>query len=376
MTSGCSRAYARRQRLEERPPQQPQAPAVKTADLTDSEDDSAEVMANKARAALMGAPGRNIYVDMPTAVANAPTPCPLCPTQNPVMFTARTVMAQHLERVHHYGAVFTPLRRNFELALCPNCGVAKASAGGLRKHINSALCIETATRLAARKQMEETLVPVAPLFLYGRQLTLVNVFKYLGVQISSTDGELNAVAYNRSRGMKAWCAIRAGLQASGLSTTNKRAITSVVVYASVLYGCETWAIDGHMARSLRSMQTALLRVATRLKPIVSQGMLRAPSLELLLERARATDIITMLRRRRLVFACKLLSDPHTLVYPSLRRHLEADYKPGKGDAMRPDWLRQVLFDASLCGLDLLNLPALSQCVQCVEACDFAEPRFQ
>jgi predicted short-subunit dehydrogenase-like oxidoreductase (DUF2520 family) len=147
--------------------------------------------------------------------------------------------------------------------------------------------------------------------------------------------------------------------------------------ASVLFGCEAWALDKHTARKLIHTQLAFLSSITRLRPrILPDGSIRRPAADEVIAKARAIHIITTVRRRRLMFACKLFRDSTTLAHASIFEAIGIGRNSTIGSAMHPDWLQQVQFDARIAGLDLLTLPELGRCREIIENAEFVEGRFQ
>jgi endonuclease/exonuclease/phosphatase family metal-dependent hydrolase len=346
-------------------------------DLTDSEDDNIVAISAKVTALnILGQEGRNVFIDMPRATDNDATLCPLCRDDNAPTFTVRTVMAKHVEQVHHYGALFAPLRADMSYVMCDLCGVAKIS-NFLHKHRDSAYCREVQLRKAIRERIRSAHAPAGAMTVYGIPIQLVHEFRYLGTWLTDGDTDTLAVADNCTRGFQAWGRIKGGLLARGMTIGMRRSITSVVVMASVLFGCEAWALDKHTARKLIHTQLAFLSSITRLRPrILPDGSIRRPAADEVIAKARAIHIITTVRRRRLMFACKLFRDSTTLAHASIFEAIGIGRNSTIGSAMHPDWLQQVQFDARIAGLDLLTLPELGRCREIIENAEFVEGRFQ
>jgi hypothetical protein len=147
-----------------------------------------------------------------------------------------------------------------------------------------------------------------------------------------------------------------GLFASAsASVTLRRAVAKVSIFATALYGCETWALDAHMVAELRKLQGAVLRSAMHMLPRPDrQGRLRYPRTAAVLRAADTVDIITVVRRRRLAFVGDLMQrSSDTLPFEKMRDALQ---HPTSKWAV-PDFVQQAANDAATVGVPLLNMPS-------------------
>ena len=133
----------------------------------------------------------------------------------------------------------------------------------------------------------------------------------------------------------------------------RRALLSVVCVSALLYGCETWVLTYHTVAYLRATQQSLLRAISGLKIIPQpDGSVRYPSTSEVLEATGSVDIENLIRRRRLALAAKIFADPWAPVATTAKEQVASRSKYGRTEARRPDWLRQVLNDATHSGIAL------------------------
>jgi hypothetical protein len=346
---------------------------VRVADLTDSDDDSVSaIVARQQARSQFGLDGKCYYIEgMPDNKGNPSTPCLICRGPNPACFTDRAALARHYRGVHAASAIFDETDNTAHtFAKCAACHFP-FRRGSLTKHSNSAYCRLLQTNLAMRACIRRAFTPVPTLTVDGVAVGRVQVFKYLGILFTSDGADDSTIEHNRLRACRAYSHIR-GLVTSdpGMPMNQRRAFVSVVVCSSLLYGCETWALNQYRLRKLRTAQQSFLRPISDLRySVLPDGSVLSPSVEQVLTATGATHIENLVRRRRLAFAIKIFSDPRCLANSSARELIGLGLSPDAGDALHTDWLTQVRFDAQLVGVDL-GIPYTQSIADVLDSFDF------
>ena len=357
-------------------------------DDTDEESIEAFISRNLAerRYLLPPSEGRFYYVNMPKALGNAPIPCPACkPVPPPAgdpnrperpLFDSRTRMDMHLTQVHHGSGVFDPLRdltkKGENGSPYTFCDVCKASCtiGGLEKHRNSVKCTNKAAAMKTNANLKMMRCPTGTLKLHGAPVERVQSFRYLGALIDEELSDSAAVDDNCRRAHEAMGRLRGVMGKNALTPARKRALCDVIVNASLLFGCETWALDRHMIAKLRTMQQRMLRIATGKMPKMhASGHIVYPAVKDVLKSAKTPDVITIIRRRRLAFACKvcLRTAARSPVTESFKNESEHSSRGWGGH--RPDWVSQMIEDLELAGINTATFEKWREKVE-----NFLEPR--
>ena len=293
-----------------------------------------------------------VYVDMPFADGNDPTPCPRC-RGAPQYFSKRTALNKHLQKTHGLSAVFDPLRPNASpYAACPLCSMA-VTLSFMDKHQESALCREVQERNRKRAILKRSFAAVTPVSIGGTAIERVYEFKYLGVWMVSYGGDELSVQHNIRKAGASFGAMRDLLKNAQLAQNQRRQIISVVVSAALLYGCETWDLTEKLLDRVRGAQYRFLRPASGLQcEPQPDGSIRVPSRTAVLDKTGATDAACLIRRRRLNFAVKVFADTRCLAHRSVTAAVSSDQR---FTGLTADWLRQVRHDASLVGV-VLGVP--------------------
>jgi hypothetical protein len=328
------------------------------ADLTDEDDETILAFYQRNEASLRLHVHNAYFFDMPTNKDNDPVACCLCRGDHPRTFTNRAALKKHFELVHDATAVFTPLgpHAGASYVNCPDCGTAMLESF-LRKHRGSDLCRAKKAKNDERQRIERAFASVPDFLLQGSAIERVQAFKYLGVWITSTDLDNLSISNNKVRACASYGALRHFVRCKKLTVFQRRMFVDVICGTSLLYGCETWALTTRLVSVLRTCQQAFYRPISGLEWTTDNGTIRAPSVASVLEAVQGPDIENVVRRRRLRLAMKILADSVCLAGDSTRAALRDAQSVGKGHALHPDWLKQVILDATHCGVTLGAIPS-------------------
>ena len=320
----------------------------RAADITESDDEPLPAVFGRV-VARQRFGVEAVFVNMPFADGNDPTPCPRC-RGHPQYFSKRTAMNKHMQMIHGLSAVFDPLRPNASpYVACATCGMAVTSSF-MDKHVNSSLCRQVLERNRKRALLKQSFAPVQPIMIGGAPVERVFEFKYLGVWMVSYGGDELSLDRNTRSANASYGAMRDLLRNAQFAQRQRRQVIGVVVSAALLYGCETWDLTNRIIERLRGAQYRYLRPGSGL-PCEPQpdGSIRVPSRAAVLSATEATDVANLVRRRRLNFAVKVFADTRCLAYSSVTAAVASGQRfPG----LAADWLRQVQYDASLVGVQL------------------------
>jgi hypothetical protein len=341
---------------------------TRAVDITSS-DDEPFTAKNAKRIALQRfhVGGSAMYIEMAKDEGNPPTACPRC-RGVPFLSTSRVRMNKHLQKVHGCTAVYVPLGAHSgkSYVTCDACGAAVLQPF-LRKHYMSTLCQDLRSLHQARYAKKVAFAPVQPLVVYGVAIERVHEFRYLGVWLVSQGGDELTIERNRLRACKAYGGMRDLIKSPNFRMNQRRQLIGVVVMASLLYACETWALTKTTVSRLRSSQQSLLRPASLLSHVPQpDGSIHAPSVAEVLRVTGATDVESLARRRRLKFAVKVFCDPQCLAHSWA---VDAVASVRRFTGLTADWLDQVRSDAKLVGI-VLGSRLTTQLAANIDAFDF------
>lgn len=176
------------------------------------------------------------------------------------------------------------------------------------------------------------------LCIYGAPIERVRTFKYLGRTFSVDDDDTLAIQERVSIARLTFMKLHSRyLRRRTVNTSSKVAVWRAIVQAQVLFGSETWCLEGKDARSLRSFQQSCLRLCTHKYCVVTKvGTVKAfkyPKAEEVLAAARAPDIVDMIEHASLRFLGHALRRPaEDAVHRIVGSTMEGDGVPGFRDA--------------------------------------------
>jgi hypothetical protein len=324
----------------------------RTADLTDEDDETILAMhLRQMSVERFNVRGRAYFYDMPQNTNNPPTACCLCRGGNPATFTSRTALQQHMKLKHDAAATFEPLGK-YKFSRYVACDLCQA------------VVFET--------QHARAFAPVPDITVGGDAIARVSAFKYLGVWITCNDLDEMTIAANKVSACRSYGAMRHLIKAKGLAIPARRMFVDVVCASALLYGCETWALTQRNISQLRTAQQSFYRPISGLPWTITDGRPVAPATDAVLKAVGGTDVENKVRRRRLRFAMKVLADPQCLAHKSAIQLPQVNnMKVGKGYALHPEWLSQVMHDAHLCGV-VLWVPVTSEAIGKVDSFHFVD----
>jgi len=134
----------------------------------------------------------------------------------------------------------------------------------------------------------------------GRQIEVVQDFKYLGVMLSYDGNFDDEVSHRIRESWKAYAALRPLLTNKRLKRHTKVGVWKTYVMSSLLSGAATWAPTEQQVESLEAAMHSQLRSLLRERRYTdNEGMTRTPSRERIRQIAGVAAMTDMLRERRL-----------------------------------------------------------------------------
>jgi len=110
-------------------------------------------------------------------------------------------------------------------------------------------------------------------------LNSVQVFRYLGRPLSSTDDDWPAVYRNLSRARERWRHVSRVLVRDGADAKSIGKFYVVVVMAVLLYGAESWVFTVHIRTTLAGFHNRIVRRIVGMQRRLVQGRFESPPLD-------------------------------------------------------------------------------------------------
>jgi hypothetical protein len=172
-------------------------------------------------------------------------------------------------------------------------------AWGSSRHEASALC---RTLVAQKEQHACAAASVAALecdfTAYGRKLSRVEHFKYLGRILAMDDGDVPAMRQNLKRARAQWGRLQKVLAKEGVPGPVAGMFYQAVVAAVLLYGSETWVLPPSALQALDGFHVEAARRLTGMRPKKIGELWIYPKSSSVLAAARLHPIAYYITKRR------------------------------------------------------------------------------
>ena len=169
------------------------------------------------------------------------------------------------------------------------------------KHAGSKLCDERGARLRQHERAVQSAFALRELFSVGDDpLERVEVFRYLGRLIAMGDDDAQAVRACLKKARRAWARMSRVLRRENVGPRTSGKFFQAVVQAVLLYGSESWNLNGVLLKELSGFQIrAAWRMNVRHRPREGpDGEWEYPSREDALSECGLRPIEDYIRARR------------------------------------------------------------------------------
>jgi hypothetical protein len=184
-----------------------------------------------------------------------------CPVPNcPATYHKRNTMRQHFNHRHWHHTII--IAEEGLLPQCPRC-LLYCSIAHQPRHYNSTTCAKGTLRNQHRLQQyynevaEQTTIQIS-----GTDIEKVDIFKYLGRQLSATGNDSTAVKHNLQKARKVWGRISIILKCEGADKLTMTNFYKAVVQSTLLYGSETWVLTTDLIAQLTAFHHRAARYIT------------------------------------------------------------------------------------------------------------------
>ena len=251
----------------------------------------------------------------------------LCPVEGcNARPTCRESLRRHFVYRHFADTICILEEGSQPLPKCELCGMhVKLSAS---RHRTSQTCREGQVRSAQRDARERVRQARERVFrVNGVPLQRVDVFKYLGRPLASTDSDWPAINGNLAKARKRWGMIRRVIAREGADARVSGYFYKAVVQSVVLYGCETWTLDEAKLKALGGFHNRVTRsIAHRRGTRDPQtGVWSYPPIAMARERASIFSMEHYIRARQRSFVDQVSVRPITGLCRQATQHQDSHH---------------------------------------------------